>query len=1023
VLALGVTLVASAAFAKRTGTGALYSYEPTMSTTSPTWDNSMSGPNGLNTSASANTTLLYSQRFEVGASCTQGGWTKVDATAQPANFWHVDDFNGMNPVNYSALAGTKSLWCGARPAATGPLCGYAALPGYGNSWNQAFCTKACIAVSGDGILDVNFLARFDSEPSYDATELEYTLDCTGASGWTVIDGGTGVWDGLIAAGAFGGAYNIGTTGPVKVRLHFEADGAWSDEDGLWNTNGAVVVDNLGAEGLAVEDFEGEAVNATQSNDWITCNPAGYGQYMALFPGASMLQQDPCAKDLLCLWAAIDYASNPGAPVYDYSCGGFPLQQAVPFGNADGQYLNNDIWSPDIALGGSGSVVNLEFAVYRDMALDNLIFYTWGVRTTDNTGCASGWKDRNYVYYGGQKDWLQNLQAVGDLLNLTTGVSMNIRLGVMDMCGVWCGTVGSGACHSHAPLIDNFKVYRVDAQGAQWAIRDIDQFNDTFEEIVTGPRKGTGEVRTIGKAGADMANDITPGANYDSNVPGDSSVVKVADPVAGLGLDVNNSRAAVYLYAHVQPTGQAAKTGSNLTTDPVRYPYRGTWTDAGGNVWDIVQLDSSIVNNVAQPDIYCVDLNDNIFEAGDTISFFYGAVNSAALETYAYGSALGAQTSDREAAAAAPSEFTVLPAGGVANGGDILYVDGMDGRGAQPYFDTAFQSLGLFEKIDRYDVRGPSSGVSNRPAGRVKDIAQLVPTYRKIIWDTGDLDTGLGNGSTTPEKTNDYKLVNSFLANLSPSGGVYIAGDDVPQVLDTYQSSVHPNGVDAIAFKSTYLPFNLTSANHRPSFGISPIGTAVAGGMFVSDATMVLYGGCPLINDFDVIEPQGTTVNQMTYGAGTPASTNGAVVSNIVGSSRVVFGGFSFIYIRDNDNNGRMDRADFMYDVITFLQNTPSAPTPVASGKVNSLQQNYPNPFNPQTTIAFSIKDRGLVTLKVYNVAGELVRTIADEQFTAGSHTKVWDGRNDAGQPVSSGVYFYKLVSNNFTQTKKMVLLK
>ncbi len=187
--------------------------------------------------------------------------------------------------------------------------------------------------------------------------------------------------------------------------------------------------------------------------------------------------------------------------------------------------------------------------------------------------------------------------------------------------------------------------------------------------------------------------------------------------------------------------------------------------------------------------------------------------------------------------------------------------------------------------------------------------------------------------------------------------------------------------------------------------------------------MVIYGGCPLINDFDVIEPQGTTVNQMTYGAGTTTSTNGAVVSNIVGSSRVVFGGFSFIYIRDNDNNGRMDRADFMYDVITFLQNTPSAPTPVASGKVNSLQQNYPNPFNPQTTIAFSIKDRGLVTLKVYNVAGELVRTIADEQFTAGSHTKVWDGRNDAGQPVSSGVYFYKLVSNNFTQTKKMVLLK
>ena len=90
---------------------------------------------------------------------------------------------------------------------------------------------------------------------------------------------------------------------------------------------------------------------------------------------------------------------------------------------------------------------------------------------------------------------------------------------------------------------------------------------------------------------------------------------------------------------------------------------------------------------------------------------------------------------------------------------------------------------------------------------------------------------------------------------------------------------------------------------------------------------------------------------------------------------------------------------------------------------NQLAQNYPNPFNPQTTIAFSVNDRGLVTLRVYDVAGGLVRTLAHEEFTAGAHTKVWDGRNDAGSPVSSGVYFYKLVANDFTQTKKMVLLK
>ena len=81
------------------------------------------------------------------------------------------------------------------------------------------------------------------------------------------------------------------------------------------------------------------------------------------------------------------------------------------------------------------------------------------------------------------------------------------------------------------------------------------------------------------------------------------------------------------------------------------------------------------------------------------------------------------------------------------------------------------------------------------------------------------------------------------------------------------------------------------------------------------------------------------------------------------------------------------------------------------------------PLSSSSRIAFTIKDRGAVTLKVYNVNGELVRTLINESRTAGAYTKVWDGRNDAGASVSSGVYFYKLVTSNFSQTKKMVLLK
>ena len=90
-----------------------------------------------------------------------------------------------------------------------------------------------------------------------------------------------------------------------------------------------------------------------------------------------------------------------------------------------------------------------------------------------------------------------------------------------------------------------------------------------------------------------------------------------------------------------------------------------------------------------------------------------------------------------------------------------------------------------------------------------------------------------------------------------------------------------------------------------------------------------------------------------------------------------------------------------------------------------LYQNYPNPFNPTTTIQFSIADKGLTNVKldVYNVLGQKVKTLVDNYRPQGIYKVVWDGRNDAGNLVASGVYFYMLKTNNFIQTKKMLLLK
>ena len=89
----------------------------------------------------------------------------------------------------------------------------------------------------------------------------------------------------------------------------------------------------------------------------------------------------------------------------------------------------------------------------------------------------------------------------------------------------------------------------------------------------------------------------------------------------------------------------------------------------------------------------------------------------------------------------------------------------------------------------------------------------------------------------------------------------------------------------------------------------------------------------------------------------------------------------------------------------------------------TLHQNYPNPFNPSTTIEFELVKPARAIVRVYNALGEVVRTLVDRQLAVGTHRVVWDGRNDHGREVASGVYLYRLTAGGVTQEKKMVLVR
>ena len=110
-------------------------------------------------------------------------------------------------------------------------------------------------------------------------------------------------------------------------------------------------------------------------------------------------------------------------------------------------------------------------------------------------------------------------------------------------------------------------------------------------------------------------------------------------------------------------------------------------------------------------------------------------------------------------------------------------------------------------------------------------------------------------------------------------------------------------------------------------------------------------------------------------------------------------------------------AIFQQDIDQF----PNYPDPKV--REFTLFQNYPNPFNPETEIRFQLPEAKRVTIRIFNTLGQEIRTLADRQFEAGFHVVRWDGKDNNGNLVASGIYLYQLRAGTFKQVKKMSLLR
>jgi hypothetical protein len=467
----------------------------------------------------------------------------------------------------------------------------------------------------------------------------------------------------------------------------------------------------------------------------------------------------------------------------------------------------------------------------------------------------------------------------------------------------------------------------------------------------------------------------------------------------------------------------------------------TFTSGGGAVSERYCFD---LEDVANPKHVNEDqvANIGVFAPGDTIWYFFGAQNTVGQWTYWHrtlkGQGANRTTSGFAQACLDPCEFSILPDAGRLPGdqGDILYVDDADDRGgpAQVYFDSAFDLLQIRDRVDRFDVMGPSSVVGNSLASRVQNaftqiIGDPIEVYQKIIWCSSNLSSGLigdggtPNGGSGSEKSDDFSLLNTFLTHHPGDPGVYVSGDDLASEWSTL------SGPGAVAVKSTYMDFVLLNFDHKiVGEPVSPTVSQSAGSP-IGPSSMIAFGGCPLLNDFDVMGPMGGSFLGMEYTVPGQGAVLYQATITAQTTARFVLSGFAYNYIRDDapiPPQATLDRAAHLHDILVWFQNITADPVgvdPVAFE--NRLDNAYPNPFNPTTTIKYAIRDRGHVSLKIYNAAGQLIRTLVNDMQSPreDGFTKEWNGLNDQGQPVSSGVYFYKLVTKGFTQTKKMVLLK
>jgi hypothetical protein len=931
------------------------------------------------------------------------GWTHRDNTANDEVFWHVSPF--------MAPAGQYAMWCGDV---------FDGDPGYANDWTQdlVFTHQA---PDNQQSCQVRWTAtlRVDTEPGYDHVYAQVARGDV----WETV----GEWNGaqLVSLDEtitfFPTDYTGAGQDEIRLRVRVDTDAMWSDGDGLWDTDGACQVDDVTVtvDGAVIdsEDFEDQT-----SQRWIGEAAPGVGDFAGLW--VSLMDLDDCQSNYTTQVAFIDDgAVVPGTGgtvciTWCYGPGGYIVNNTGGLAGP-GYRLDNSLLSPVMAWPAGQDGAALSFDAYVHEVLDGVmpgILYGWSVRSTDTGDPADiarqPWRGRGFLYYGGPR-YQRHDEPIGDLL-VPGATHVQVQMQVLEH--PWNSPWASDG--TPAPYFDNVRVTAWASAGPQLTAREADLLHDGF------PAAGVIDVDHLASNSVrlDMARDISPVGDAVVD-PGDSVVFTAVTTRDGAVLN-GPPRVHVRLKAN--------RVFREVRSLPAGFSLVPAGVHDADLVVGVMDAGPVLINGVPVQDRWQFDLPDTgFFYPGDVLHYFLEATDmvagdmgttllpadTAGFASFAAGDLTG-RYDHRFTARALPS----LRSDGYAGDHPKLLV--WADHGDDDLLDTwigMMESLNFGEgrHFDIYRTVSPSSRLGNGLGGRAT--AAVLDGYAAILYDGGDVAPG-GND----EDSDDVTLLDQWLQ--LGDNNLLLAGDNVVSSL--------AQDVGGPAFLDRWVGVQLVDGDIRQYIGgqTAPTVRAIGGnGVLDADDEWVAYGGCLNINDFDAFTV--TTADRLAEFCD-PAGNDGVYPYAAAAWMRdgpatnadVILLGQSMDFVFTSPtwtppSGWYLPVRNWLLDEIIGLFGLYIPPPPgVDAGEVLNVSH-HPNPFNPATTVRLDLPRESEVRIRIYDIRGALVRTLADQRLAAGRHEIPWRGDDDRGAPLASGVYFSEVRAGGHVSVHKLALVK